>query len=271
MHRIDGVDSPVRLTDADPLGPLRATLATAFRDKPPGCLAPELVVGDGPDWICAGSIADGTRLPELLDSVARRRQATPHAAATLAWKAYTYAVALPAVLGWASARRVPLVRAADVVVRLDPPDSVFTVALRPSVRVAVLPWDPAARRGGVEVVADEAGMLSALRGALVDAHLGPMLTHVRMVARVGSRSLRGSLASGVANAVLKAAHTLPGNAVDQVDTLLTALRVRDLVDLLPGPDGGATVQRRTCCLAFTLPEAKICAGCCIRLARPPAA
>ena len=38
----------------------------------------------------------------------------------------------------------------------------------------------------------------------------------------------------------------------------------DLVDLVPGPTGEPAVQRRTCCLAFTLPQPKVCGGCCLR-------
>ena len=43
----------------------------------------------------------------------------------------------------------------------------------------------------------------------------------------------------------------------------TSRRIADLVDLVAGPGGRPTVQRKTCCLAFTLPRPKICAGCCI--------
>jgi ferric iron reductase protein FhuF len=41
--------------------------------------------------------------------------------------------------------------------------------------------------------------------------------------------------------------------------------VDDLLDITPDPQTGRlSIQRRTCCLAFTLPEPKICSGCCIR-------
>ena len=270
VRRIDGVDASVLAVAADPLAPVLATLVAAFPTNPPGGLAPELTVTDARGWICARTIADGTRVPELLAAVGHRRRAAPHAAAALAWKAYTYALALPAVLGWAAARRVPLVRPADVLVRLHAPGPVLTLGLRPSIRVAVLSSDPIAaeHRGDIEVVLDEAALLDALRGSLLDAHLSPLLGHIRAAVRIGPRTLLGSLASGVAHAVLDAADVLPGSAAEHAQRLLTALGVQDLVDLMPGPDGGLTVQRHTCCLAFTLPEPKICAGCCIRLARP---
>jgi ferric iron reductase protein FhuF len=118
------------------------------------------------------------------------------------------------------------------------------------------------------VVADEAALLDVLRESLLDAHLTPFSGHIRAAARVGPRTLLGSLASGVAHAVLDAAEALPGSAAEHAQRLLHALGVADLVELVPGPDGGLTVQRHTCCLAFTLPEPKICAGCCILLSRP---
>ena len=271
VRQIDGSAVPVRLTAADPLAPVCAVLGTAFREKPPGSLVPELVVADAPGWICALGLADGTRLPELIEAVARRHRAAPHAAAALAWKAYTYALALPAVLGWASARRVPLLRPADVLVRLDTSRTVLGLGLRPSVRVAVLPSDPVAGHGGVEVVATDADLLHGLRASLLDAHLDPLLRHVRAATRLGMRTLLGSLASGVAHAVADAAEVLPGSAAEHARTLLATLGVAHLVDLTPRPGGGLAVQRRTCCLAFTLPEARLCAGCCIQRVRQPGA
>ncbi|MEV4706155.1 IucA/IucC family C-terminal-domain containing protein [Actinoplanes sp. NPDC049316] len=270
LHRIDGVDTPALLTGPDLLAPVRATLAAAFAHRPPGSLDPVLVVPDGPGWLRADSLADGTRVGDLLASVALRRRATPHAAAALGWKAYTYALALPAVLGWASARRVPLLRPSDVVVRLDTTRSVLGLALRPTVRVAVLRSDPAVRHTDpADVVADEAALLARLRGTLLDAHLTPVLGHIRSATRIGSRTLLGSLASAVAHALLDAADALPEPVAGHAEALLGVLGVRDLVDLVPAPDGGLTVRRRTCCLAFTLPEAKVCASCCLRSVRPP--
>lgn len=255
-----------------PLAPVHATLLAAFGARPPDRIAPELVVADAPGWISARGMAEGTRLPELLAAARQRWHAAPHVAAALAWKAYSYALALPTVLGWASARRVPLVRPADVLVQLGNPRTLLTLGLRPSIRVAALPSDPLAltARSDVEVVAGEAELLEALRGSLLDAHLSPLLRHLRGAVHLGTRTLLGSLASGVAYAVLRAADALPGSAADDVETLLAALGVQDLVELVPGPAGGLTVQRRTCCLAFNLPEPKICAGCCIRLVQPAA-
>jgi hypothetical protein len=254
------------IVESAALAPVRLTMTSMFgTDRLPG-LAPGLLVTDPVGWLPATSLVDGSRLPDLLTAAERRWRAAPHAAAALAWKAYTYWLALPPVLGWAAARRVPLMDAADVLVHFEDHRPLLMFGLRRSIRVAVLPNDPlaAADLPEIVVVPDEAALLAALRRSLLDAHLTPLLEQIRGRVRLGARTLMGSLASGVAYAVLRAADVLPGSSVNTIGTLLDALDIADLIDLVPGHTGELTVQRRTCCLAFTLPEPKICAGCCIR-------
>ena len=257
-----------RRADA-PLAPVTSTLRTMFgTDELPGLATGLLVadeVVDGMGWMPASELVDGTRLPELLDATRQRWGAAPHAAAALAWKTYTYWLSLPVVLGWASARRVPLLRPADVLVHLGDHRPLLTLGLRRSTTIAVLPSDPLALAGlpEVRVVADEAELLAVLRASLLDAHLTPMLDAIHAQVRVGPRTLLGSLASGVAYGVLRAADALPGESAETIGVLLDTLDVADLIELVPGPTGELTVQRKTCCLAFTLPQPKICAGCCI--------
>jgi ferric iron reductase protein FhuF len=52
--------------------------------------------------------------------------------------------------------------------------------------------------------------------------------------------------------------------LEAAESLLTALDLDGLVDLTPEPSGRLHVQRRTCCLAFALPDTRICTGCVIR-------
>lgn len=253
---------------AAPLAPVTATLRAMFGTSTqlPG-LAPDLMVEDRTGWIPATELVNGNRLPDLLDAAARRWRAQPHAAAALAWKAYTYWLALPAVLAWGSARRVPLLRAADVLVHFEDRRPLITLGLDRDITVAVLPSDPLAATGlpQVRVVADEAELLAALRTSLLDEHLTPLLDAIHAAhVRVGNRTLLGSVASGVAHGMLRAADVLPGSTVRNIGALLTTLGVQDLIELVPGPGGQLTVQRKTCCLAFTLPQAKVCVGCCIR-------
>jgi len=63
----------------------------------------------------------------------------------------------------------------------------------------------------------------------------------------------------VAYGLIRSAEALPGPIAPTAQTLLAALGVDHLVEI--GPQ--LTIQRRTCCLAFTLPQPKVCAGCCI--------
>ncbi|MBP1786215.1 hypothetical protein J3R08_006065 [Micromonospora sp. HB375] len=252
---------------ATPFAPVTATLRAMFgTDDLPG-LAPGLLVRDELDrWSPAARLIDGTLLPEFLTRAGRRWGGTPHACAALAWKSYSYWTALPAVLGWASARRVPLLDPADVLVHFEDHHQLLTLGLRASTPVAVLPGDPLALAGapGVVVVPDEAALLGALRASLLDAHFAPLIAAIQGEVRIGTRTLLGSVASGIAHGILRAADALPGSSVATVGTLLGALDLNDLVELVPGPAGEPTVQRRTCCLAFTLPRPKVCQGCCVR-------
>jgi hypothetical protein len=249
-----------------PLAPVTATLRAMFGTSTelPG-LAPDLLVHNPAGWRPASLLA-GAELGALLESAGRRWHAQPHAAAALAWKAYTYWLALPAVLGWASARRVPLLSSDNVLIHFDDPQPLVTLGLAADIPVAVLPSDPLALSGlpQVRVVADEAALLAAFRTSLLDEHLAPMLDAIHGRVRLGKRTLLGSLSSGVAYAVLRSADVLPGSSAETIDTLLGALGVDDLIELVPGPNGQLDVQRKTCCLAFTLPKPKICAGCCIK-------
>jgi len=249
-----------------PLAPVTATLQAMFGTSTelPG-LAPDLLVPDATGWTPAARLADD-ELPTLLESARRRWHAQPHAAAALAWKSYTYWLALPAVLGWASARRVPLLTADNVLIHFRDTRPLVTLGLRPDIPVAVLASDPLALSGlpQVHVVPDEAALLAELRRSLLDEHLTPMLDAIHGLVRLGTRTLLGSLASGVAYGVLRSADVLPGSSAETISTLLGTLGVEDLIELVPAGNGKLDVQRRTCCLAFTLPEPKICRGCCIK-------
>jgi len=236
-------------------------------------LAPELTLSDAHGWVPATSLVSGRLLTDLIVTAQQRWQATPHAAAALAWKSYTYWVALPAVVGYAAARRVPLVSPDGVVVRWSSRRPFLTVGLT-AVDVAVLPSDPlvvgSTAGSGIRVVRDDAGLRAALRESLMDEHLAPILEQISARLHLGHRTLWGSLASGIAHGVSRAADVVPGSPLQTAGELLSALGVADLVELSPRSDGrpGLDVQRRTCCLAFTLPVPKVCTGCTI-LSRSP--
>jgi hypothetical protein len=237
----------------------------------PDLLAPAAPARPAPDnrplpgnWP-ATDLAVPPGLDALLDAAARRWSARPPAAAALAWKAYTYWLLLPAVLGYASARRIPLLDAGNVAVHIDPTAApLLTIGLR-AAAVTVLATDPLAVTASpaVRVVADEADLLAEFRRTVFDAHLAPLLTALAGRTHVGRRTLLGSVASAIGHALIRASDSLPGSIVATAEQLLSALAVADLVELRADPSGALAVQRKTCCLAFTLPEPKICRGCCI--------
>ena len=248
----------------EPLAPVVATLSALQsrhgEDSLQG-LAPGLVVSSAPGW---HSVSD-LDVTDLLAAAALRWSAQPHAAAALAWKCYSYWVALPAVLGFAASRRVPLMTPDHVLVRYSAEQPFLTLGLRAPV-TAVLATDPivASDVPGLLIVEDEEELLGVLRRSLVEAHLAPLLDDLGKHVRLGRRTLWGSVASGVAYGLSRAADSLPGSTLEIAHRLLTALDADELVDLAPRAGGGLNIQRRTCCLAFTLPTPKVCTTCCIR-------
>lgn len=229
-------------------------------------LARDLTVSDPTGWLPATEITSGRNLPDLLEAAGRRWRAQPPAAAALAWKSYTYWLALPALAGYAESRRVPLPDASAVLVRFSDHQPFISMALNRPV-IALLSDDPLAIAGAphIKVCANDAALRSELRHSLLNEHLDPLLDAIQRRVRLGRRGLLGSLASGVAHALVRTAGSVPGPIADTIDEVLGALGIADLVDVQPDPVTGIPyVKRRTCCLAFTLPEPKICTGCCIR-------
>jgi hypothetical protein len=249
-----------------PLAPVIATLRAMFGTSTaiPG-LAPDLLISDPSGWRPAATLADQD-LDVFLGRARTRWNAQPHAAAALAWKSFTYWLALPAVLAYASARRVPYLTPDNVLIHFDDPRPLLTLGLRADIPVAVLPGDPLAIAGlpQVKVVADETALLSELRRTMLDEHITPLLDAIHTKVRLGTRPLLGSLASAVAYGVLRSADVLPGSSAETIEDLNAALGIEDLVELVTDRQGKLDVQRKTCCLAFTLPQPKVCRGCCIK-------
>jgi ferric iron reductase protein FhuF len=259
----------VPVLHVDPLAPVRTTLAAMSQPRMAG-LAPDLTVDEPAGWRFATALTSGDALDDLLSAARDRWHAPTHTAAALAWKSYTYWLALPAIVGFASSRRIPLLRPTNVLVRWSHEAPVVTVGLS-DVEVAVLPSDALAaenrgarRAARVRVVADEAAMLDLLRVTLMDEHLAPIIRRIGERVHLGTRTLWGSLASGIAHGLSRAADVTPGPTLATATQVLDALALSDLVELSARPGGDLDIQRRTCCLAFTLPEPAVCPGCCIR-------
>lgn len=258
---------------------VEAALATVRHRHGPGGtrgIVPGLIVAEpDPGWIPASALLSGLRVGELLDAAKQRWGAAPAAAAALAWRSYTYWLTLPVALSWATSRRVPLIDPADLLLRVsvsrDQP--LLTIGARRG-GVAALADDHAAAEPGVTIVTSEAELLRRLRISLRDTHLDPLLERLQDRVRLGTRTLLGSLASAVGYAVVRGLDDPPEQLRRTAGTLLSTLDVNGLVELERGEDAAdLLVRRRTCCLAFTLPEPKLCSGCCIPAgwsAEPPA-
>lgn len=273
------------------LAPLEAALAVVRRRRGPsgtagllpGLIAPASAdmsrTGEGrgtaSDWLPATDLVSGVRLDEVLLAAARRWHADRHVAAALAWRSYTYWLAMPVVLGYATARRLPLLHPADVSVRLNEHNPFLTISLS-RVRLAILPDDPlatvpASGAPDAVVVDNDEHLLRLLRQTLRTDHLDPLLAQIQARVRLGERNLFGSLASAVGYAAVRGLDAPPERVIRVATEILSALEIADLVTIDP-PDGTApggvaeppVLRRRTCCLAFTLPEPKICSGCCLR-------
>jgi hypothetical protein len=225
----------------DPLSPINASLAIIRQrhgeDSLQG-LVPGLRAGRAA-WPSAAVLLTADGMADFLATAAQRWNAQPHAAAALAWKCYSYWLALPAVIGYAAARRVPIMTPSEVLVQYSPRPPFVRLGLR----------DP--------LVVEDAS-LATLRSSVLDEHLLPLIEQIQTHVHLGTRTLLGSVASGTAYALSRA------GLAAQAPEVLAALGVEDLVELTPQPDGQARIHRKTCCLAFTLPTPKVCSGCCIR-------
>ena len=114
-------------------------------------------------------------------------------------------------------------------------------------------------RGGAATPETLEPELHALQGALAEVGRPDLADRVR----IGRRTLLGSVASGISYGLIRASDGLPGSTQESLETLLATLELDDLVELTAS-SAGLNVRRKTCCLAFTLDEPKICSGCCIR-------
>lgn len=212
-------------------------------------------------------LAAGERIEELMGTAAALWGGSAHANAALAWKTYCYWTLAPVVLGYLAARRVPVLDAANAVFRVSQDAPMFSVRqIRP--KFLALPHDPCAAHPDVEVVANESVLLDRLRATVFDAHLAPVLDAFLASARVGRRTLMGSVASGIAYAVASIAQVVPDPDDVLAKTLLEAFDVSDLVDISTDEEGRLVYRRRTCCLALTIEGNRTCSTCCVRTERP---
>jgi hypothetical protein len=225
-----------------------------------------LIVTDPAGWLPAVGLVSGAGLARLVTGNARTLRVSPHVSAVLTWKAYTFWLVLPAVAGYLSSRRLPVLSAGNMLVRVSRREPRALLGMRHPL-VIVRAGDPAAGTPETTTVPDEAALLRAMRETIVDRHLRPLAVATRALTRAGERPLWGSLANAVARLVARAPGVSGAEAFATADRLLRALGVADLVWLNVTRDGALQTRRRTCCMAFTVAGREPCDTCALRWSR----
>lgn len=186
-------------------------------------------------WLPAEQFADPGAVvgTGILGRPTRDWGAAPHTAAALAFKAYSWRLVNPVVLGLASGGPLPRLDLANVEVALRD--------YRPYVDFRVRDHTPLPGTDAVPL----------LRRTLVDGHVRPVIEALAVATRIGRRTLWGSVAEAVASPLLQRHRRA------LAEDLLDALGLAGLVRVV---DDDFAV-RRTCCQAITLPDLGICASC----------
>ena len=198
------------------------------------------------DWIPAGDLISGVRLEELFALPERLWAAPAHAAAVLAWKAYTYRLVQPLVKAWTSARQVPVLSADNVRFQVR--------SSAPYVMIELCCADPA-------TLPDEQSRLDFVRETLIDRHLRPLVQRTKESRRISERVLWGQAATAIAYCF--ADHSPTTDAGTPATATADCARFTDLLPIadLAGIGDDANVWQSTCCLAFASPGLTACRTC----------
>lgn len=151
-------------------------------------------------------------------------------------------------LGWAARLASPVLGCAQrcgALLELPPSSTRWSTAgpHAEHPRVTVLP-------------ADDAAAASALTGALIDAHVRPMIAALRAEVPVAEPLLYGNVASALHGALLVLAH---GGQAQRADAMVRTL-------LASGPLAGTArvdpaFRRNSCCLFYRVPGGGLCGDC----------
>ncbi|RJL30354.1 (2Fe-2S)-binding protein [Bailinhaonella thermotolerans] len=238
------------------LDPLLDLLAEAerLRGAPLGVHAP-LVAADPGDWSSPADLTPGL-VTSLSDEIAAGYGAPRHVGASFLWKSYAYWTAYPIALGWALNRRVPLFTWDNAVFRVGDPR--VSVAIR-APRAALVAGDAHADGPGTVAVPSGRALAGVIRREILEGHFTPLIKVINAATRAGERNLWGTVAEAFAHPLLSLAPLiLDGDGRREAEELLSLLALDHLVEFAP------EFRRRTCCLYVTVPDAKVCATCCVR-------
>lgn len=226
-------------------------------------VVPTVRVHESAAWRPAADIVDGNGFEDLVNGPVHRWGAPRHAAASLAWKAYSYWLAMPVVLAWTIGASVPRTRPDDVLVQLDDSPPFIRIGFRAIPRANSSP-DRGREPDDIAILAGDEEMAQQVSTSLMELHLEPLMNRLARSSRVRRRVLRGELAYGLARIHQQAASSSEAPQMSAT-FLVDRLGLHGLVDLVPMADRRVQVQRRTCCLALTVPglDHRICADCVV--------
>jgi ferric iron reductase protein FhuF len=131
------------------------------------------------------------------------------------------------------------------------------------------PWPMWCPTPGAIPVADEATAAASLAAALLDVHLEPLVSAVRVQVPIAERVLWGNAASAVASAKRLVVAQRPRSAERAAvvaQRLLDVGRFAGTGDLLPPvePDRLWSFRRRSCCLFYRVPGGGLCGDCVLQ-------
>lgn len=223
-------------------------------------LSARLGVPDEPGWVPAAGIAGDHELLEALMSRIERGVGLENRAygGTSLLRIYLWRILTPAVAAFLTERRLPDLRAQNVMIRFGEGGFAEGLAFAGG-RFFVRPDDPEASHPDAVVVSSEEEMLARIRDALVDTHLPALIPALRELrVRRGTRVLWRAAADVCAEAFLFVGQDLG----HETEARAFAEKLLDNPSPLSGPAnffvlehaGGSKTSRvrNTCCLYYKL-------------------
>ncbi len=223
----------------------------------------------GPGWLRADELMPGgTRFEALVerlggayDPVTRRAVGSQF---VLEYLHFTW----PAITAYAVERCVPDVSADNLLVRLDERGMPIAFGLAEP-RFGVLEGDPLAGEAAF-VARNDGELLAWLLGQAIDRNAGPLVEGIRARLSTSGTALWGNVAAAFVHPLLWHVQLVasdPAAIVRDAEALLRRPAERALgsqlrlLKVLNGDTEWTVTARRTCCLAWSMPDKARCAEC----------
>jgi hypothetical protein len=223
-------------------------------------------VGDG--WVTVEElIADRSPLREELLARIRRRYHTDdrHFVAMTFFGATIWQVVVASIASYLTARRVPQLNPANVMLRWDADGWADTVAIV-NARFAALPDDPAADHVDVTIVADRDALRARLVEYIVSDYVPALIDVTSATSPLGKHALWSVVADRCVGTIVWLAPQLNLTATcgTEVRALLQAWPRKTRTNILAVEHAGRQelfLERSSCCLSYKVPEHGYCSTC----------